>query len=427
MYCENCGISVSTDSIYCPNCGQKLPISTDLNNKGLSSLGSKNKGRLWVTLLGALLLTGFVIALISQLLTLNPGDVVEDQLEAIKENRITEAYYNYTSKEFQEASSLEFFKEFIKTYPALANAKTIDFEDKEIIEDKASKKPYAILKGVLTTEEDVKVPLEYKLVKEDGTWKIINLKLTETVASEAQPDINATAELIAPVEAHLKALQSNDVPKAYHDTVSRYFVEGTPLDKYEQFIKEYPILTAHKTYDFKEHSQESNSGMVTVILDPETVAIPVEFKLIKEDSKWKILSLLIKAPSIKIDSTLLGKDPKALIPPVEGQLNALNNQDLSKAYQDYASKEFKAVTSFDSFQAFIKNFPVLSHHKTINFHEGSIQDGTGKLQVSLEDENGITLIEYILGVENTQWKIWGMQVLQFPEKKPTPKSSDLQY
>ncbi|WP_392538646.1 DUF4864 domain-containing protein [Legionella sp. 227] len=100
---------------------------------------------------------------------------INQQLSALKSGDIEKAY-SYTSKDFQKATSLTDFKKFINQYPSLKNNASAFFNER-IIENNIG-----IVKGTLTAQDGAKTPIEYRLIWEDGAWKILNIKLSSTGA-----------------------------------------------------------------------------------------------------------------------------------------------------------------------------------------------------------------------------------------------------
>jgi hypothetical protein len=58
-----------------------------------------------------------------------------------------------------------------------------------------------------------------------------------------------------------------------------------------------------------------------------------------------------------------------------------------------------------------------------DIRSGKIENGVGKLRVNLHDDEGLTVIEFKLGYDEGAWKIWGVQVLENPERKDSESYS----
>ncbi|MCW8408836.1 DUF4864 domain-containing protein [Legionella sp. PATHC035] len=100
---------------------------------------------------------------------------INQQLSALKSGDLEKAY-SYTSKDFQKATSFADFKKFINHYPSLKNNASAFFNERMIENN------MGIVKGTLTAKDGAKTPIEYRLIWEDGAWKILNIKLSSTGA-----------------------------------------------------------------------------------------------------------------------------------------------------------------------------------------------------------------------------------------------------
>ncbi|KTD04790.1 DUF4864 domain-containing protein [Fluoribacter gormanii] len=100
---------------------------------------------------------------------------INHQLSALKAGNIEKAY-SYTSKDFQKATSLSDFKKFINQYPSLKNNESSFFNERVIENNRG------FVKGTLTAKDGAKTPIEYRLIWEDGAWKILNITVSYTGA-----------------------------------------------------------------------------------------------------------------------------------------------------------------------------------------------------------------------------------------------------
>ncbi|PWY55438.1 DUF4864 domain-containing protein [Legionella qingyii] len=134
------------------------------------------KAMMIIGIIGAwfLLFVGTVFAIV---LFLTSGLIysIDHQLSALKSGNVEKAY-SYTSKDFQKATSLSDFKKFINQYPSLTNNESAFFNER-IIENNIG-----FVKGTLTAKDGAKTPIEYRLIWEDGAWKILNIKVSYTGA-----------------------------------------------------------------------------------------------------------------------------------------------------------------------------------------------------------------------------------------------------
>ncbi len=117
---------------------------------------------------------GIVIAGLAIIFSLGKPvtNTIASQLNAIKTGNLEKAYYDYTTKEFQKNVSLEQFKQFIREHTALYHNKTARFNSWGIENGKK-----ASVKATLTGQNGSTIHAEYKLIKENGKWKIAALQL----------------------------------------------------------------------------------------------------------------------------------------------------------------------------------------------------------------------------------------------------------
>lgn len=172
MYCKHCGKALEPQDNFCQHCGQSASGNKSVHKSSMQK-APPNHTPFWfkallciiVVILGAFILTAF--------LSEDLIDTVEDQLKAIRNGQITEAYYDFTSQQFQNATSLEQFHEFIKQYPAFADNRHIHFNDRNAHDDGAT------LDAVMTTSGGQKSLVKYKLVKQSEKWKIFSIKIQD--------------------------------------------------------------------------------------------------------------------------------------------------------------------------------------------------------------------------------------------------------
>ncbi len=138
------------------------------------------KSGLWKKLLlGVVLFVVFVVVLVL-ILTKGITDVVNKQLVSLKKGDLYTAY-SLTSKDFKNSVSFESFKEFVERYPSLSKNKSHSFTERSIENN------IGTLKGTLESEDGAITPVEFKLIKEEGEWKIVE---RESVVKPPSPSIN---------------------------------------------------------------------------------------------------------------------------------------------------------------------------------------------------------------------------------------------
>lgn len=98
-------------------------------------------------------------------------DTVHNHVASIREKELPKAYYQYTSIEYRDDTSLKEFEKFVNTFPALYNNAsitlgTIMFEEH-----------IGIYKGVLTSKNGEEAYIEYYLTRDGTKWKIVAFKI----------------------------------------------------------------------------------------------------------------------------------------------------------------------------------------------------------------------------------------------------------
>lgn len=155
---------------------------------------------------------GFIIFVIVLALILTQGitDAAKSQLKAIRSGDIAKAY-GYTSKTFQQETSFENFKKFVETYEAFKNNDDVSFSTRETQNDTG------ILKGELKSKDGKKTPVSYKLVKENGDWKIEGIKLdfgANTGESNSSSSLSSSAPQSQTAEGKIYDILVNDNAKS---------------------------------------------------------------------------------------------------------------------------------------------------------------------------------------------------------------------
>src|SRR3990167_7140372 len=87
------------------------------------------------------------------------------------------------------------------------------------------------------------------------------------------------------------------------------------------------------------------------------------------------------------------------------QLNLLKKGKYEAAYK-ITTKSFQQATTFEVFEAYVKNNAVLSNYKNITFSKIEKKNNNGYLKGIIEGEDGGQMsAEYQLSKENGKWKI----------------------
>lgn len=220
-----------------------------------------------------------------------------------------------------------------------------------------------------------------------------------------------TESLVDVVDHQLQALHEHDIGKAYSSYTSKDFQTTTSLSQFRHFIEAYPVFLNNQSAHFAQRSIEHNIGTLKGHLtSQEHVNTPIEYKLIKEDDKWKILSIRLLKPE-NIQNTIEADHAEDLIEVAKTQLKDIQDQKLTDAYQNYSSQEFKEATSEEAFREFIKRYSILTHYHVVSFHKPVIRNGVGTLSVILQSDQIAAYVKYYLIYEDQRWKIWSLRIL----------------
>lgn len=287
MHCTKCGATIAEEYLYCPHCGDK--VGAELPAPPTPNM--KKPMPFWFKLVTSLSVIALIIVTAGILFTEHLVDVIDDQLQALREHQIDKAYFDFTSKEFQRTTSFNQFKNFIEAYPVFENNQSAHFSQRSIEHNVAT------MKGQLTTQDHLKNPIEYKLTKEGGKWKILTIRLLKPSAIKNTKNPDLTGSLIDVVTGQLKEVQSHHLKEAYQHFSSNSFKEATPEKAFEDFINRYPILSHQYTASFQKPSIRNGIGSLSVILKSDTLTAYVKYYFIHEDQSWKIWSMRVVSPS----------------------------------------------------------------------------------------------------------------------------------
>ncbi|MDP4038781.1 MAG: DUF4864 domain-containing protein [bacterium] len=133
---------------------------------------NKKKTSPWVWILVsclglvALSAAGFILLLVFIFkIFAGPIEPANQQLKFIREGELVQAY-NLGSTDFKKATSEADFEEFIKDNPELEKNKKANFNSSNIEGNTAK------IRGTITSTDGSEIPVEYRMVKENGKWKI---------------------------------------------------------------------------------------------------------------------------------------------------------------------------------------------------------------------------------------------------------------
>lgn len=402
MFCSQCGGKAEATYVYCPHCGAKLnpDNSASPEAKPNVSLITKKPMPFWFKLLTFLAVLALIGVTAGILLTESWVDVIDKQLEALRQEDISKAYYDYTSKDFQATTSLDQFRQFVQSYPVFLNNQSAHFTQRSIEHN------IRTLKGKLSSQDHVETPIEYKLIKEDSKWKILSVRLIKPSSIQNAKAADHAEDLIEIVKVQLNDIQENKIGEAYQAYASREFKEATSEEAFREFIKRYPILAHHHVVSFHKPTIRNGIGTLSVIVQSEQMAAYVKYYLIFEEQEWKIWSMRILSPSEE-------KESKAEKTEWMKQTKSQNQQDPmsfgSIRLGDQVDEQGQIQESTTNFSSKLKDLYVdieVKNGRKDNVVYLSLQhleSGSSIPAKATIEENGDTLLMSVFSPPNNGW------------------------
>lgn len=406
MYCPNCGSPVDEHQICCISCGKKI----DHFDHDTYTPYQKSRPIWFYFIVIATLILSFwgFYSLYNSGKTLE--NIVDVQLTEIRNRQLTKSYYEYSSNEFKKNTSFDAFRNFIEKNSALSN-----FTAVKILNSKQDSN-FGVVLVELTQSDNTRIPVKYEFIREDGEWRILRIEIEDHSLSH---DAVENEQYIEPIKTQLAAIKERKLEKAYQEPTSDEFKKNTSFSQFKEFIGKFPIITNHEKIDFLKSSLKNNQATVTIVLHEAEINLPIEYTLTHQEGKWQIWSMRIITPSLDHDNSE-NQNTALLLPPVTKMLAQIKSNDLKSAYQG-TSTGFKAVTSYEKFENFLKKFPSFKEG-TYTIKNKNINHGVGKVEVEISNTDQTTHVEYTLSKDHDTWIIWGIQVVK---QTSTPKIDHL--
>lgn len=178
----------------------------------------------------------FVICIIAIALYATSGvtDAVRSQLIALRTGDYVKAY-SYTSKDFQNSTSFDAFKKFIDHYPALKNNKDSTFTNRKIENSEGE------VSGTLEAADGTTTPIQYRLIKENGHWKILSIEVRPSGVAVKSDDRASTT-------SSEKSRSTNEValPNVFESVNNKYSINYPADWEYTQPDKASVVIGGKK-------------------------------------------------------------------------------------------------------------------------------------------------------------------------------------
>ncbi len=198
-FCSNCGIKITEEDKFCPECGHPnetlhpaegtsasvAPVDGEAHatpphlpstepggipaRKKLS--GCAIAGIVGGSLLALFILLAVVIFVVVSSASSGAVEATRNHLTFLKNGDFESAYAG-TSSGFQTATSFDQYRKFISNYPALSDVASSSFSERSV------ENGVAKLGGTITDSSGVRKPFSVQLVEENGAWKILGIDLT---------------------------------------------------------------------------------------------------------------------------------------------------------------------------------------------------------------------------------------------------------
>lgn len=351
---------------------------------------------LWAALgLLALVLAGYY------LFNDDPVNPAKKQLEAIAKNNDEDAYLNYVSSDFKDAASLNAFKTFLDNHPIFRKKPDAKFTVTE------KNKNEATLLGRFTTKNGDNATLEYKMNKENGSWKIDTITFLDVPANTVVDNIDVK-ELYKPVEKQLEAIRHKNIHKAYYNLVSDEFQRRTTFKDFEKFISENPILANYTKKEIVSNDIDGNEGKLTLKLFQGPIETPIEYRLKRSKGEWKIWSLkVVVFPNNEASESPTSTKEIATL--FEKAIEPIKDNNIAKAYYQSTTKSFRAQHSLENFQTLVKSNPAIKFGQP-EFYQSFLTQDMAVFNVNLHDAQQSVLLKVSMRKENTAWKIDSLDI-----------------
>jgi len=308
--------------------------------------------------------------------------IIEGQLKSLRDGDISKAYYAYVSQDFENNTSFDDFKSFLEEYPIFTK------QDDVNVGNGVQEGDLRLVRIALQSEEET-AEVDYRLIQQDGDWKIWGIQILTNVQDTPENE----DEVESAIQDQIAALRDGDLSKAYYAFTSKQFQEAASFDTFDKYVKRHDELSDNKTVEVKDVMFKPNYAVAQVNLKANSdESEPYQYRLVYENSKWKILSIkMIRGEDEKDEATSTLTISKIQIG-TEIDLNGLvTNPTTTFSPQD---SELTVNVYVKDGQVGDQVEAVLEHVKT----KSSIPPVTAKL-----DKAGESVVNYIFTAPSQGW------------------------
>jgi hypothetical protein len=177
------------------------------------------------------------------------------------------------------------------------------------------------------------------------------------------------------------------------------------LEAFRQFIEAYPVMKDFTAQQFGDYSITGASASLNVELRKDSRKTLMVFNLDRSGGEWKIQGIK-HVQQTEEQGKVTELDSSKLSAVVRGQLQAIKQGEIPRAYYDFTSSQFRQGTTLDQFTAFVHANPVLSFNESIAFDELKYTHDVATFICTLRAAGGATTkVDYEMVMEGGFWKI----------------------
>lgn len=217
---------------------------------------------------------------------------IEHYLSTIKNKDFATAYDKYLDFTVQDTTPFALFKSYIDQYPSHVNHNAVTITDPYVENGMGS------LEAKLESLDDLTL-VEYGLALRGNQWKIIGMhinKISKTTDARQSIEEHIPLEssgLVDVVQAFLTALRKNEVREAYENYTSILFKKEISIPLFDRLLEEHPLLVNHSSWNFGKLMFNNKIATLSgTLIDKKKHHSVVEFDLIQDNNKWKILHIV---------------------------------------------------------------------------------------------------------------------------------------
>ncbi|MBI5358164.1 hypothetical protein HZB69_00870 [Candidatus Amesbacteria bacterium] len=218
----------------------------------------------------------------------------EKWFSLVKENKLQEAYEE-ASKEFQKGTSFDQFSTLIKKI-GISDYKTINWGSRTRSGNSA------VALGIVIFPENKTLPMEVRLIKEEGAWKLlgINLKTDNPIRTPDEKEIQGLAQKA--IKLFVEAVQTKDFSNLYGSIADQWKaqIDATALaTAFKSFIDKKMNLSFVKTasVEFTEAPAIDEKGVLKLVGHSASKKQDLLFQLeyAYEAPAWKLVRINVQA------------------------------------------------------------------------------------------------------------------------------------